>query len=91
LEESRIYSAEKTAKKEGVDGFVIDTLSLSMLEKEIKLKHIQTSLDHLPAEKPKLLYGIHAPGEQTRSSESRIFHMMRCSNACREYFGLTGV
>ncbi|KAF9120834.1 Queuine tRNA-ribosyltransferase subunit qtrtd1 [Mortierella sp. 14UC] len=61
LEESRIRSAQETAKKEGVDGFVIDTLSLSVLEKEARLKHVQTSLDHLPAEKPKLLYGIHAP------------------------------
>ncbi|KAK3839031.1 MAG: tRNA-guanine(15) transglycosylase-like protein [Linnemannia gamsii] len=61
LEESRIWSAQETAKKEGVDGFVIDTLSLSVLEKEARLKHVQTSLDHLPSEKPKLVYGIHAP------------------------------
>ncbi|KAG0216188.1 Queuine tRNA-ribosyltransferase subunit qtrtd1 [Mortierella sp. NVP41] len=60
-EESRIWSAEVTGKKEGVDGYVIDTLSLSAMEKEAKLKHVQTSLDHLPAGKPKFLYGIHAP------------------------------
>ncbi|KAF9544373.1 Queuine tRNA-ribosyltransferase subunit qtrtd1 [Mortierella hygrophila] len=61
LEESRIWSAQETAKKEGVDGFVIDTLSLSALDKDARLKHVQTSLDHLPADKPRLLYGLHAP------------------------------
>ncbi|KAF9152813.1 Queuine tRNA-ribosyltransferase subunit qtrtd1 [Linnemannia schmuckeri] len=61
LEESRIWSAQETAKKEGVDGFVIDTLSLSALGKDARLKHVQTSLDHLPSDKPRLLYGLHAP------------------------------
>lgn len=64
LEESRIWSAQETAKKEGVDGFVIDTLSLSALDKDSRLKHVQTSLAHLPAGKPKLLYGLHAPGKR---------------------------
>ncbi|KAF9922462.1 Queuine tRNA-ribosyltransferase subunit qtrtd1 [Linnemannia zychae] len=61
LERARVWSAGETAKKEGVDGYVIDTLSLSTLEKEARLKHVQTSLDHLPADKPKMLYGLHAP------------------------------
>ncbi|KAG0295548.1 Queuine tRNA-ribosyltransferase subunit qtrtd1 [Linnemannia gamsii] len=61
LEESRVWSAQETAKKEGVDGFVIDTLSLSELDKDSRLKHVQTSLAHLPENKPKLLYGLHAP------------------------------
>jgi queuine/archaeosine tRNA-ribosyltransferase len=66
LEESRIWSAQESSKKEGVDGFVIDTLSLSALDKDSRLKHVQTSLDHLPTDKPKLLYGLHAPGKRMR-------------------------
>lgn len=78
LEESRIWSAQETAKKEGVDGFVIDTLSLSVLDKDARLKHVQTSLDHLPADKPKLLYGIHAPGKMTRPSRGMLHSLRDC-------------
>lgn len=78
LEESRIWSAQETAKKEGVDGFVIDTLSLSALDKDGRLKHVQTSLDHLPADKPRLLYGLHAPGKRTRPFRGKSHSLRDC-------------
>jgi queuine/archaeosine tRNA-ribosyltransferase len=63
-EEERIWSAKETAKRDGVDGFIVNVNSLiSTTSKDEALKNIQVSLEHLPSKKPKLVYGIQAPGK----------------------------
>ncbi|KAG0200319.1 Queuine tRNA-ribosyltransferase subunit qtrtd1 [Mortierella sp. GBA30] len=63
FEEERIRSAEETAKREGVDGFIIDTSSIAETvdDTEKILKLVQTSMEHLPSQKPKLVYGVQTP------------------------------
>ncbi|KAF9978297.1 Queuine tRNA-ribosyltransferase subunit qtrtd1 [Modicella reniformis] len=61
-EEERIWSAVETAKRDGVDGFIVDTNSLTATStKNEILKCIKVSIEHLPAQKPRLAYGIRAP------------------------------
>lgn len=77
MKEERIRSAQETAKREQIQGFIIDTNDLwASLSKEHEkrsdevLAHVQTSLAHLPAEKPKMVYGVRAPGEKLVSHPS---------------------
>ncbi|KAF9425029.1 Queuine tRNA-ribosyltransferase subunit qtrtd1 [Entomortierella beljakovae] len=62
----RIRSAEETAKRHEVDGFVIDTHSLLGTKDEV-LKLLKASIDHLPKEKPRLVYGMQAPEDVLKS------------------------
>ncbi|GJJ72508.1 queuine tRNA-ribosyltransferase accessory subunit [Entomortierella parvispora] len=64
IEQERIRSAEETAKRDGVDGFIVDVKDLSSgsgFSHEEVLKLLKVSLDHLPAEKPRLVYGMQTP------------------------------
>ncbi|KAF9355481.1 Queuine tRNA-ribosyltransferase subunit qtrtd1 [Mortierella sp. AD094] len=63
FEEERIRSAEETSKREGVNGFIIDLGAYSSGDniKEKRLAHLKTSVDHLPAQKPRMVYGIQTP------------------------------
>ncbi|KAF9998860.1 Queuine tRNA-ribosyltransferase subunit qtrtd1 [Entomortierella chlamydospora] len=63
FEEERIRSAEETSKREGVNGFIIDlgVYSNGDNSKEERLAHLKTSVDHLPAQKPRMVYGIQTP------------------------------
>ncbi|KAF9399684.1 Queuine tRNA-ribosyltransferase subunit qtrtd1 [Mortierella sp. AD011] len=60
-EQERIRSAQETAKRQEVDGFIIDTNTLLGSKDEV-LKLLKVSIDHLPKEKPRLVYGMQAPG-----------------------------
>ncbi|KAG0251646.1 Queuine tRNA-ribosyltransferase subunit qtrtd1 [Mortierella polycephala] len=66
IEQERIRSAEETAKREGVDGFIVDTNTLPGSRDEI-FKLMKTSLDHLPTDKPRLIYGMQTPEDVLRS------------------------
>ncbi|KAG0048493.1 Queuine tRNA-ribosyltransferase subunit qtrtd1 [Gryganskiella cystojenkinii] len=68
LKGERIRSAQETARREEVAGFIIDTNDLyASLSKDHEkrsnevLTHVQTSLEHLPASKPKMVYGVRTP------------------------------
>jgi hypothetical protein len=62
LEQERIRSAQETAKREAVDGFIVDVNSLQGYSKETILNLLKVSVDHLPAEKPRMVYGLQTPG-----------------------------
>ncbi|KAG0233245.1 Queuine tRNA-ribosyltransferase subunit qtrtd1 [Actinomortierella wolfii] len=64
-EEERIRSASETAKRD-VEGFVIDATSLGGSKEDV-LKLVKTSLDNLPANKPKLVYGMQTPEDVLKS------------------------
>ncbi|KAG0369682.1 Queuine tRNA-ribosyltransferase subunit qtrtd1 [Gamsiella multidivaricata] len=62
FEEERILSAKETAQRSAVDGFIMDAKSLAgACTKAEILKHIETSIEHLPPQKPRLLYGVNTP------------------------------
>ncbi|KAG0305407.1 Queuine tRNA-ribosyltransferase subunit qtrtd1 [Dissophora globulifera] len=62
FEDERIWSAKETAKRDGVDGFILNAnVLLSTSNKEEALQQLENSLGYLPSQKPKLVYGIHAP------------------------------
>ncbi|KAI8348002.1 tRNA-guanine(15) transglycosylase-like protein [Mortierella sp. GBAus27b] len=68
-EEERIWSAKETAKRDGVDGFIVNVNSLiSTTSKDEVLKNIQISLEHLPSQKPRLVYGIQAPEDVLKAA-----------------------
>ncbi|KAF9570327.1 Queuine tRNA-ribosyltransferase subunit qtrtd1 [Mortierella alpina] len=66
LEQERIRSAQETAKREGIDGFVIDLKTVPGTRDEV-FKSLKVSIDQLPAEKPRLVYGMHTPEDVLRS------------------------
>ncbi|KAF9919222.1 Queuine tRNA-ribosyltransferase subunit qtrtd1 [Lobosporangium transversale] len=66
IEQERIRSAEETAKRQGVDGFIVDTLTLPGTKDEV-LNLLKISLDHLPSEKPRLVYGMQTPEDVLKS------------------------
>ncbi|KAF9938299.1 Queuine tRNA-ribosyltransferase subunit qtrtd1 [Mortierella alpina] len=66
LEQERIRSAQETAKREGVDGFIIDMKTVPGSRDEV-FRSLKTSIDHLPAEKPRLVYGMQTPEDVLRS------------------------
>lgn len=61
LEQERIRSAQETAKREGVDGFIIDLKTVPGSRDEV-FKSLKVSIDNLPVEKPRLVYGMQTPG-----------------------------
>ncbi|KAF9976566.1 Queuine tRNA-ribosyltransferase subunit qtrtd1 [Actinomortierella ambigua] len=65
IEEERIKSATETAKRD-VEGFIIDTTALGGSKDDV-LKLVKTSLDHLPSNKPKVVYGMQAPEDVLKS------------------------
>ncbi|KAF9366544.1 Queuine tRNA-ribosyltransferase subunit qtrtd1 [Mortierella sp. NVP85] len=66
IEQERIRSAEETSMRQDVDGFVIDTLTLPGTKEEV-LNLLKVSIDHLPAAKPRLVYGMQAPEDVLKS------------------------
>ncbi|KAF9583100.1 Queuine tRNA-ribosyltransferase subunit qtrtd1 [Lunasporangiospora selenospora] len=66
IEQERIRSAVETSKRSEVDGFVIDTNIIGGSKDEV-FGHLKTSINHLPAEKPRLVYGMQAPEDILRS------------------------
>ncbi|CAO3569022.1 unnamed protein product [Mortierella alpina] len=62
IEAERITSAQETARREGVDGFVIDTSALTeRVEMDRLLKLVEISVKHLPSQKPRMVYGVQTP------------------------------
>ncbi|KAF9428865.1 Queuine tRNA-ribosyltransferase subunit qtrtd1 [Podila epigama] len=68
FEQERIRSAQETAKRTGVDGYIVDANALPGSKDEI-LHLLKASLDHLPKEKPRLVYGVQTPEDVLRSVE----------------------
>ncbi|KAG0088591.1 Queuine tRNA-ribosyltransferase subunit qtrtd1 [Podila epicladia] len=66
FEQERIRSAQETAKRTGVDGYIVDTNALPGSKDDI-LKLLKASMDHLPKDKPRLVYGMQAPEDVLRS------------------------
>ncbi|CAG8541912.1 4639_t:CDS:2 [Dentiscutata erythropus] len=58
--EERVRSAQETASR-NVAGFVLNGLDLDMTSKE-RLDLMKISLNHLPKNKPRVAYGLGAPG-----------------------------
>ncbi|KAF9968205.1 Queuine tRNA-ribosyltransferase subunit qtrtd1 [Mortierella alpina] len=68
LEAERIMSAQETARRKGVDGFVIDTSALTeMVEMDQVLKLVEASVEHLPSQKPRIVYGVQTPEDVLRA------------------------
>ncbi|KAF9119763.1 Queuine tRNA-ribosyltransferase subunit qtrtd1, partial [Mortierella sp. GBA39] len=67
VEQERIRSAEETARREAVDGFIVDTNPLHGSSKETILNLLKVSLDHLPVEKPRMVYGLQTPEDVLKS------------------------
>ncbi|KAG0253477.1 Queuine tRNA-ribosyltransferase subunit qtrtd1 [Actinomortierella ambigua] len=65
IEDERIRSATETAKRD-VEGFIIDATSLAGSKDDVQ-KLIKTSLDNLPSNKPKVVYGMQAPEDVLKS------------------------
>ncbi|KAF9197459.1 Queuine tRNA-ribosyltransferase subunit qtrtd1 [Haplosporangium sp. Z 27] len=65
-EEERIRSAQESAKRQEVDGFIIDTHTL-LGSKDDVLKLLKVSIDNLPKEKPRLVYGMQTPEDVLKS------------------------
>ncbi|KAG0355969.1 tRNA-guanine(15) transglycosylase-like protein [Gamsiella multidivaricata] len=66
MEQERIRSAQETAKRSDVDGFIIDTLALPGSRDDV-LKLLKASIDQLPTEKPRIVYGMQAPEDVLRA------------------------
>ncbi|KAG0351965.1 Queuine tRNA-ribosyltransferase subunit qtrtd1 [Podila minutissima] len=66
FEQERVRSAQETAKRTGVDGYIVDTNALPGSRDDI-LKMLKASMDHLPKDKPRLVYGMQAPEDVLRS------------------------
>ncbi|KAF9179142.1 Queuine tRNA-ribosyltransferase subunit qtrtd1 [Haplosporangium sp. Z 767] len=94
IEQERIRSAEETAKREGVDGFIIDTNTLPGSRDEV-FNLLKASLDHLPKDKPRLVYGMQTPEDVLRSialgadlfDTSYPFHLTEDGKASLYSFG----
>ncbi|KAI9491177.1 tRNA-guanine(15) transglycosylase-like protein [Zychaea mexicana] len=56
--EERVRSASETAKREQVAGFVLNAFEL---EGDVRTECIRTSIEQLPANKPRLAYGYSTP------------------------------
>ncbi|KAK3818941.1 MAG: tRNA-guanine(15) transglycosylase-like protein [Benniella sp.] len=66
IEQERIRCAQETSMRQDVDGFVIDTLTLPGTKEEV-LNLLKVSIDHLPAAKPRLVYGMQTPEDVLKS------------------------
>ncbi|KAH7056248.1 tRNA-guanine(15) transglycosylase-like protein [Linnemannia elongata] len=67
VEQERIRSAQETARREAVDGFIVDANPLRGSSKETILNLLKMSLDHLPVEKPRMVYGLQTPEDVLKS------------------------
>ncbi|KAK5823605.1 tRNA-guanine(15) transglycosylase-like protein [Linnemannia elongata] len=67
VEQERIRSAQETARREAVDGFIVDTNPLRGSSKETILNLLKVSLDHLPVGKPRMVYGLQTPEDVLKS------------------------
>ncbi|KAF9562225.1 Queuine tRNA-ribosyltransferase subunit qtrtd1 [Mortierella alpina] len=62
IEAERITSAQETGRREGVDGFILDMTALTeLIDMDQILKCVQASVEHLPAQKPRMVYGVQTP------------------------------
>ncbi|KAF8937324.1 tRNA-guanine(15) transglycosylase-like protein [Dissophora ornata] len=99
FEEERIWSAEETAKREGVDGFIVNTAELTgWCGKDEIWKLVQTSIERLPAQKPRLVSGIQAPEDILKAvalgvdlfDTSYPYQLTEDGKASLYYFGESG-
>ncbi|KAK3835641.1 MAG: tRNA-guanine(15) transglycosylase-like protein [Linnemannia gamsii] len=67
VEQERIRSAQETARREAVDGFIVDANPFQGASKETILSLLKVSIEHLPAEKPRMVYGLQTPEDVLRS------------------------
>ncbi|KAF9127873.1 Queuine tRNA-ribosyltransferase subunit qtrtd1 [Mortierella sp. 14UC] len=95
VEQERIRSAQETARREAVDGFIVDANPLQGASKETILNLLKISIDHLPVEKPRMVYGLQAPEDVLRSvalgvdlfDTSYPFHLTEDGKASLYSFG----
>ncbi|CAG8494059.1 5473_t:CDS:2 [Paraglomus occultum] len=65
IREERVRSAQETVKR-NVAGFVLNVSDIGDTSEE-RLDLLRTSLNHLPQEKPRLVYGLGTPGDILRA------------------------
>lgn len=95
VEQERIRSAQETARREAVDGFIVDANPLHGSSKETIFNLLKASLDHLPTEKPRMVYGLQAPEDVLKSialgadlfDTSYPFHLTEDGKASLYSFG----
>ncbi|KAG0036824.1 Queuine tRNA-ribosyltransferase subunit qtrtd1 [Podila clonocystis] len=96
LVSERVRSAQETAKRD-VDGFVLDVSGLvesKSMTKNAVLNCIKVSTDHLPKDKPRLVYGIQTPEDALKAitmgvdlfDTSYPFHLTEDGKASLYYF-----
>ncbi|KAG0356978.1 Queuine tRNA-ribosyltransferase subunit qtrtd1 [Podila minutissima] len=96
LVSERVRSAQETAKRD-VDGFVLDVSGLvesKSMTKNAVLNCIKVSTDHLPTDKPRLVYGIQTPEDVLKAitmgadlfDTSYPFHLTEDGKASLYYF-----
>ncbi|KAG0246827.1 tRNA-guanine(15) transglycosylase-like protein [Mortierella sp. GBAus27b] len=66
VEQERIRSAQEASRRQDVDGFIIDTLTLPGPKEQV-FNLLKVSMDHLPATKPRLVYGMQTPEDVLKS------------------------
>ena len=74
-QEERIRSASEAAKREQVSGFVLNGFELN---KDVRMECFKTSIEQLPANKPRLAYGLSTPGKKEKNMY--IFYGMDNTN-----------
>ncbi|KAF8943902.1 Queuine tRNA-ribosyltransferase subunit qtrtd1 [Haplosporangium gracile] len=95
VEQERVRSAQETARREAVDGFIVDTNPLQGFSKETILNLLKVSLNHLPADKPRMIYGLQTPEDVLKSialgadlfDTSYPFHLTEDGKASLYSFG----
>ncbi|KAG0206704.1 Queuine tRNA-ribosyltransferase subunit qtrtd1 [Mortierella sp. NVP41] len=95
VEQERIRSAQETARRAAVDGFIVDTTPLHGFSKETILNLLKVSIDQLPAEKPRMVYGLQTPEDVLQSialgvdlfDTSYPFHLTEDGKASLYAFG----
>ncbi|KAG0280159.1 Queuine tRNA-ribosyltransferase subunit qtrtd1 [Linnemannia exigua] len=95
VEQERVRSAQETARREAVDGFIVDANPLQGASKETILSLLKVSIEHLPVEKPRMVYGLQTPEDVLRSialgvdlfDTSYPFHLTEDGKASLYSFG----
>lgn len=96
LVSERVRSAQETAKRD-VQGFVLDVSGLvesKSMTKNAALNCIKVSTDHLPRDKPRLVYGVQTPEDVLKAitmgadlfDTSYPFHLTEDGKASLYYF-----
>ncbi|KAF9216106.1 Queuine tRNA-ribosyltransferase subunit qtrtd1 [Podila verticillata] len=96
LVSERVRSAQETAKRD-VQGFVLDVSGLvesKSMTKNAALNCIKVSTDHLPQDKPRLVYGVQTPEDVLKAitmgadlfDTSYPFHLTEDGKASLYYF-----